>query len=327
MIGSKAPPHSQSTASLSSAWSEGSAGDGSAVGVGGDNIVFDPQDDRPFIKDLLSEHASSIATVRAALQEPDYSNLYDPSLYDDIWILRFVLSHKSEVDAATRAAVATMKFRQEYKLNEMDLRGRIKHLDGVRDAEYTLPHEEKMVSCASKYAAINTLPDVNRGPIEYVYLDKLDMNKLNEICTQEDLKLFLIHFNESVYQVLDTITRRTGRLTKLVKVCDMNGTSLRKMSRGYLSKDGAASKEIDDFFPQLLGGLLILHAPKWINVIWKFCRPLLPKRVVEKIDFVPNGKEKIRGSLARFVSKDNLLEMYGGDNKEWPPKYLGSHFR
>ena len=161
----------------------------------------------------------------------------------------------------------------------------------------------------------------------YVYLDKLDMNKLNETCTQEELKLSAIYTNESYYQILDTITRRTGRLTKLLKVCDMDGLSMRKMNRGYLSKDGAASKEIDDYFPQLLGGLLVVHAPKWINIIWKFCKPLLPKRVVEKVDFLPSNKEKIQGSLARFVSKENLLGMYGGDKKEWPPKYLGSHFQ
>lgn len=325
-VGSKTPLASQSTASLSSAWSEGS---GCSSSVIDDNIVFDSLDDRPFIKDLLSEHTSSIAAVRASLrEEPDLSDLYDPSLYDDIWILRFLLSHKNDVDAATRAAVATMKFRQEYKLNDTDLRGRMKHLDGVpAEAGYGLPHCEKLTACATKYACFNTLPDENRGPIMYVYLDKLDMNKLNETCTQEELKLSAIYTNESYYQILDTITRRTGRLTKLLKVCDMDGLSMRKMNRGYLSKDGAASKEIDDYFPQLLGGLLVVHAPKWINIIWKFCKPLLPKRVVEKVDFLPSNKEKIQGSLARFVSKENLLGMYGGDKKEWPPKYLGSHFQ
>ena len=48
-------------------------------------------------------------------------------LYDEIWILRFVLSHKSNVKKATNAALATMKFREEKKLNELgDIHHRIK---------------------------------------------------------------------------------------------------------------------------------------------------------------------------------------------------------
>jgi len=99
------------------------------------------------------------------------------------------------------------------------------------------------------------------------------------------------------------------------------------MNRGYLSKDAVAAKEVEEYFPQLLGGLLVVNAPKWINVIWKFVRPLMPKRVVEKVDFLPSNREKVHQILARFVSKKNLLEQYGGENKEWPIPYLGSYFK
>ena len=220
-----------------------------------------------------------------------------------------------------------MKFRAEYNLNDADLRGRLKHLDGVVEEEYRLPYGDKMMACSTKYAAVVDWPDVNRGPVMYVYLDKFDMNKINDTMTQEDLKHNLIYLNEAIFQVLDTITRKTGRLTKIVKLIDMDGVSLRKLNRGYLSKDSAASKEIDDYFPQLLGGLLIYHSPKWINTIWKFVRPLMPRKVVEKVDFLPNNTEKFHGILARFVSKDNLPEQYGGEKSEWPPRYLGSYFK
>ena len=328
MIGSKTP-QTQSTASLSSACSEGSISSGAdKANTTKVDIAFVSQDDRPFIEDLLVEHSSDIATVRAALQQTRPSALYDPSRHDDIWILRFVMSHKTDIDAASRAAIETIEFRREYKLDDVDLRGLIKHLDGVTEVGYGLPHNEKMEACSRKYVSINVLPDVNRGPIMYVFMDKIDMNKLNDIATQEDLKNSYIYGNEALYQVLDGITRKTGRLTKLIKVVDLGGVALRKMNRGYLSKDSAAAKEIDDYFPQLLGGMFILHSPKWINVIWKFARPLMPKRVVEKIDFLPKNMEKVQGIMARFVSKENLLEQYGGENNEWPPpRYLGSYFK
>mmetsp|Transcript_30733 Transcript_30733/g.56958 ORF Transcript_30733/g.56958 Transcript_30733/m.56958 type:complete len:314 (-) Transcript_30733:97-1038(-) len=313
MIGTKTPL-TQSTASLSSAGSDGSGAD----------IVFDSHDERLFVKDLLEEHSSDIGTVRAAIQTHP---LYDSSRYDDIWILRFVLSHKNDVDAASRAAMATMEFREAHNLNEKDLRGKIKHLDGVPSSEYGLPHSEKVEHCAEKYAALVTLPDEHRGPIMYIYLSHLHMNKINETMTQEDLKHYTIYINEAVYQVLDSITRKTGRLTKLLKIVDIDGITLKKMNRGHISKDAAASKELDDYFPQLLGGMFIVNQPRLFNLIWKFARPLMPKRVVEKIDFLPPNTEKVQKSLARFVSEENLLERYGGGNKEWPPLCVGSYFR
>ena len=131
MIGSKTPL-TQSTASIVSASSEGSISSGADnASINKVDIAFDSQDDRPFIKDLLVEHSSGIATVRAALQQTRPSALYAPSRHDDIWILRFVMSHITDVDAASRAFIETIKFCRKYKLDDTDLPGLIKHLDGT----------------------------------------------------------------------------------------------------------------------------------------------------------------------------------------------------
>jgi len=315
MIGTKTPL-TQSTASLSTTWSDG----------GGADNAFDSFDERPLVNDLLVENSSDIDYVRAAIQTHP---LYEPSCsrYDNIWILRFVLSHKNDVDVASRAAIATMEFREAYNLNEKDTRGQIKHLDGDPSSEYGTPNLSPFDACCEKYACLVTLPDENRGPIMYVFLSKFDMDKVNKTMTQEDIKLMKIYYDEAIYQVVDSITRKTGRLTKLLKVIDFDGLTLKQMNRGYLSKNAAASKEVEDYMPQLLGGMLAVNAPKWINVIWKFVRPLMPKRVVEKVDILPRNTEKVQKSLIRFVSKENLLGRYGGENKEWPPLCVGRYFK
>lgn len=306
----------QSTASLSSTGSDGC----------GTGIVFDEYDERPFLKDLLVENSSAIATVKNAVQS---NPLYEPSRYDDIWILRFVLSHKKDTDASSRAAIATMEFRKEHNLNEKDLRGLIKHFDGApfATAGYGLPYGDKIDICAKGDGVVFAMPDENRDVMQYIFLSKMDMHKITETMTRDDMFSLLIYVKEALHQVLDGITRKTGRLTKLVKFVDFDGMSLKRMSRGYLSMDASVNKELEDFYPQMLAGLLVVHAPKWINGIWKFARPLMPKRVVEKVDFLPSNKEKIQKSLARFVSKKNLLEQYGGENEEWPIPYLGSYFK
>jgi len=286
----------------------------------------DEHDERPLLKDLLTARSLSINTVRNAIQSHP---LYDPSRTDDIWILRYVLSHKKDTNAAIRAAIATMEFRDTHQLNDRDLRGSLKHLDGISgdgSPNHLLPVFDKINACSEKYTYLVTLPDRHRGVITYTFLAKFDMDKLDEIATQEDLTMYTIYHNESIYQILDHITRTTGRLTKLVKVIDMEGKKLRNMNRGYIAKDAAASKEIDDYYPQLLGGMLIANPPTWIDLVWKFFRLIAPKRVVEKVDFLPSNTKKVQKRLLRFVSKRNLLERYGGENKEWPPPTAGSYF-
>lgn len=77
-------------------------------------------DDRPLIKDLLHEHACDLAELGVILEkETSYSKQH----YDDNWMLRFLLSHKS-VKKASAAATPTMQFRKERNLNEL---GDIRH--------------------------------------------------------------------------------------------------------------------------------------------------------------------------------------------------------
>jgi hypothetical protein len=48
--------------------------------------------------------------------------LYEPNKHDDLWIVRFLLSHKQKVKAVTKAAQYTLQFRAKHQLDEVDIR-------------------------------------------------------------------------------------------------------------------------------------------------------------------------------------------------------------
>ena len=50
-----------------------------------------PEDDRPAVKDLIVEHGEKIAKIKSALIDHP---LYEEDKHDDLWILRYWLSHK-----------------------------------------------------------------------------------------------------------------------------------------------------------------------------------------------------------------------------------------
>ena len=99
-------------------------------------------DERPLISDLLLKHSKDIENVRNKIKDEElYRKDTDDTAaaaaaatnsrhrrYDDIWILRYVLSHAKDndnFDGAANAAIQTMIFRDEKNLNNVDLRYRM----------------------------------------------------------------------------------------------------------------------------------------------------------------------------------------------------------
>jgi hypothetical protein len=70
---------------------------------------------------------------------------------------------------------------------------------------------------------------------------------------------------------------------------------------------------MQDYYPQLLESFYICDPPTWAHIPWKIVRPLLPSRVVQKIDFVAPGKsKKERKRLRVHLQEEHLPVVYGG---------------
>ena len=202
-------------------------------------------DERPLVDDLLDKHAKAIASVRESiLSDSECKALYEKDdntkRYDDIWILRYVLSHKGHVKSASKAAMKTIKFREESGLNEVgDLRPRMKQ-HGVPDSEKMasiepLPGYQLYNKYCEENAICTTLPDENRGIVVYYDMGKLDQHGLAEGMDTEQMVDMVLYANEAMFQVVDEITRKTGRLTKVMKIVDMVSHCIRVLSYNRVS--------------------------------------------------------------------------------------------
>lgn len=302
-----------------------------------------PYDERPLISDLLTKHSAAIDSVRQIIQADDVGNkLYNKGdnakRYDDIWILRFVLSHNGNVTAAAKAVLKTIEFREEKKMNELgDIRHRLQNFGDSRHSNSAcepLPGFPQMNSCCGENCSFIVLPDVNRGLILYCDVGQVDMDKIADEVSEENQMDSLLYSNEATFQVLDDVTRRTGRLTKQLKMIDMGNVSVRKMNRAYLKRDAACSKALEDYYPQQLGTMFVANGPAWLSTFWSALRPFFPKRMVEKVDFLPSiskikkakNSDKYLKPILRYVSEEDLPERYGGKNQEWPLPNPGHYF-
>eukprot|EP00957_Ditylum_brightwellii_P139412 10624712-Ditylum_brightwellii.AAC.1 len=131
---------------------------------------------------------------------------------------------------------------------------------------------------------------------------------------------YYMHSKEWLFQFNDEVTRRTGQLTKALKVVDLKGMKLKHINRAYIKKDAKLNKKLQDFYPQSLGSMLIVNAPPIFDSVWSMFRPFFPRRMVEKVNVVnPKKRPKDMLHFAKCVSEEEVPEMYGGKLTTWPP--------
>ncbi|KAK4264586.1 hypothetical protein QN277_025743 [Acacia crassicarpa] len=118
----------------------------------------------------------------------------------------------------------------------------------------------------------------------------------------------LDEFKRLVAYILDKVTSRIppGQ-EKFVAVADLKGWRYANSDvRGYL----AALSILQDYFPERLGKLFIVHASSIFMTVWKMVYPFIDNKTKKKIMFVE--KSKIKSALMEEIDESQIPEIYGG---------------
>ena len=135
--------------------------------------ALNEHDERPSAKGLIDENRSIIDQVKKELETDP---LYDASKHDQLWIIRFLLSHKLDKQRALKAAKTTLLFRKEHKLDEKD----------IRFSPVSKNHENEIVrqhqSFCQEDAVRFVVPDAQRGVIGFLHYAGIDQHAMVEEC-------------------------------------------------------------------------------------------------------------------------------------------------
>ena len=270
-------------------------------------------DVRPAVKDLIAKYRVSIDKVKTMLEPHplfDYSKKHD-----DLWILRFCLSHKNKPKGAAKAAGHTLEFRDKYQLDTQDIRFQA-ITKGATDLPPALArYMEHCTDDGLQWA----LPNPQRGVVSILNCGGIDQHALVKNVDEKDWLASFLHLSEWTFQWLDYVTRVTGRLTKSIRLFDIAEVKFSGFSRECNRRDGNTMAAMEDVYPQMLQTLFICRASPWVQVPWRIVRPLMPKRVVEKMDFInPDKKESERKRLLEYLDEDHLPVRFGGKYEPWP---------
>lgn len=295
-------------------------------------------DERVPVRDLLAAHAARLAELRQLVA---VDSLYDARRHDDLWLLRYLLSHnkgKGSVAAAAKAARGTLRWRAEHRMDELacelETTPAIAHPNVTRQHRYHVkPHGIRFL-----------LPDPMRGPIllgSMVDFDygtahgaaggpshaaaarhtrvrrALPVARAEETMRRpvEEYAASMRTMQEWFFMQCDRVTRQTGRLTKSARFIQVHGLSFRALNREWLKMDAAIAKEMEDFYPQALGMIICLDPPTWALALWRAVKFLFPPRMVEKIDLLSTraGRQRdLHRRALRFLALEHLPRAYGG---------------
>ncbi|KAL0928353.1 hypothetical protein M5K25_000230 [Dendrobium thyrsiflorum] len=202
---------------------------------------------------------------------------------DDFMIRRFLRSRDSNLEKASDMFLKFLKWRTTV------------HNGFISEAQIQneLSQNKLFIQGFSKKGS----PILIAFPSKH-YPSKRDMN---------EFKNLVVYYLD---KICDMMTRNQE---KLVSIVDFQGWGYSNCDiRGYL----AALDILQNYYPERLGKVFLIHVPSLFMRAWKIVYPYIDKNTRNKFIFVED--KNLRASLLEDIDEDQLLEIYGGKLKMMP---------
>ncbi|KAL8230462.1 hypothetical protein R6Q57_000240 [Mikania cordata] len=230
------------------------------------------------------EELKKIMQMRGLLEN------HDPTSkdYDDMTIRRFLRARDMDIDKACAMFLKHLKWRKTFIPN-----GSI----SVSEVQNEIAQNKMFMQGSDKLGR----------PITVVFGGKHFCNKKGGV---EELNSRLIVINN--LSNVNIIRIPTGQ-EKFVVIGDLQGWGYSCSDiHGYL----AALSILQDYYPERLGKMFILHVPYVFMAAWKMVYPFIDEKTKEKIVFVEN--KQLKSTLLKDIDENQLPEIYGGNLKLVP---------
>ncbi|KAG4092268.1 CRAL/TRIO domain-containing protein [Neocallimastix lanati (nom. inval.)] len=152
--------------------------------------------------------------------------------------------------------------------------------------------------------------DLQGRPIYVEQFSNFNIKKLFEH-TSEDrlLNYFIIDYEIGLRRRFPSCSNAAGHHVETgLTIMDLKDVSLLQFSKcfNFLKK---TSKIASDYYPECMGNLFVINAPKAFAMCWKLIKGILDPVTAEKIQILDKKYEKV---LLKYASPEALPKIYGG---------------
>jgi len=220
----------------------------------------------PSVDQLLFTHAAAIAALRADLGSAA------PPQYDDIWLLRYVLSFPvaQERIEALRKGIAWREANAEM----------------LADAAAGRPPPCNSVIGAYQVAGFHGATRFG-DPLFVVRSALCQPAEVMKVCSVEEFTAWLMYWREVGFLMCDKETRARGYLVKQLTLIDLKDSPFGSFDRKHFTALGESSKVSEYVYPQLLRRSILMNPPSFFNAIFTLIKPFMSAKALEKTTLCP----------------------------------------
>lgn len=271
------------------------------------------KDDPPEFYSLISRAKLAVQRKIAIEARSSFGGLHEETVLD-IELARFLRFHKYQVQKAVRAYLLHLNALREKKLDNVRALGK-----PIVSGKAGIGHSQDFADLLHHFLPENYHGFDKAGrPIYILKIGQARLTDMLERLTLQDILEYHMHEMEYIVKVLCPAgALRTGRhpvsLQSMCNIIDLTGVSMEILkARPFLQ----AITEFDNVhYPWMMGCTYVLHAPSFVNNMYKVVRPLLDEYTASRVQIF-GGREEYESVLLANIDADQLPREYGGACKK-----------
>ena len=232
-------------------------------------------------------------------QEIDKEKLgIDYNFYDDLYLLRFLRARKFDIP---KTMIMFKKF--------LDWRAKEK-VDEIRESFAF----EEVLEVKKFYPHSYHKTDKNGRPIYIELLSQVNVDELFKVTTEQNMIKYYVREYERL------MTRRFPACSAMMKkpveqsltILDLQGIGIGILVGKIKSFVNLASDIGQDYYPEMLGTMLLLNTNFFFNAVWAIVKVFIDEKTRKKITFCGSGYQKY---ILEYADAANVPSIIGGTCK------------
>ncbi|KAM4820318.1 SEC14-like protein 5 [Thomomys bottae] len=157
--------------------------------------------------------------------------------------------------------------------------------------------------------------DIDGRPLYILRLGHMDTKGLMKAVGEEALLRHVLSVNEEGQKRCEGITKQLGRpISSWTCLLDLEGLNMRHLWRPGVKALLRMIEVVEDNYPETLGRLLIVRAPRVFPVLWTLISPFINENTRRKFLIYSGSNYLGPGGLVDYLDKDVIPDFLGGDS-------------
>uniref|UniRef100_A0A8C2WYP4 SEC14 like lipid binding 1 n=1 Tax=Cyclopterus lumpus TaxID=8103 RepID=A0A8C2WYP4_CYCLU len=246
---------------------------------------------RRYLGDLTPLQESCLIRLRQWLQET-----HKGKIPKDQHVLRFLRARDFNLDKAREFLCQSLTWRKQHQV------------------DFLLDTWERPQLLQDYYAGGWHHHDRDGRPLYILRLGQMDTKGLVRASGEEGLLRQVLSINEEGLRRCEENTRVFGRpISCWTCLVDLEGLNMRHLWRPGVKALLRIIEVVEANYPETLGRLLILRAPRVFPVLWTLVSPLIDENTRKKFLVYAGNDYQGPGGLVDYIDKEILPDFLGGD--------------